>query len=293
MKTRAIRDSRASINTQAPRGVRRRAGQMGVINPGVLVAHVGQPGEESSGTSHLTQSPIGTTPEALENGLMQQQELPHCQNANTTDPSLANQSHQKRMSEAKGKGAVCSSTLNTDLQLFHWNSEGVRAEVGARHNRVILVEENCPSQWPRPTGRMGPISFEDHLNWAKTQIAFGKHFATDRAAPEPVERRQTEENMGFTNEIAVEPVFNSPFDAISASAFQTHHREVDEAFVRMGIKRDANPGWQKNKSVVKRAKSLNNYWRLSSYIGMVRRNLARGGPNLFRGGSLPPKLLLS
>ncbi|KAI5352438.1 hypothetical protein L3X38_005329 [Prunus dulcis] len=167
MKTRAICDSRALINTQALRGVRRRAGQIGGVNPGVLVARVHQSGDGSS--------------------------------------------------------------------------EGVRTEVRAGHDRVILLEENCLSDWLWPTGRMGPISFEEHLKWAKTHIAFGKHYVTNWTTTGPLERRQNEENMGLTNEISIEPVFNSPFDTILASAYQTHHREVDEAFVRMGLKRDADP----------------------------------------------------
>ena len=145
------------------------------------------------------------------------------------------------MSEAKGKEVAYSSNLNIELQIFNWNSEGVKSKVKAGHDRVILVEENCPSHWLWPTGRVGPISFEKCLKWAKTQIAFGKHYATDWAATGPLERRQNEENMGLTNEISIEPVFNSPFDTIPTPAYQTHHREVDEAFVRMGLKRDADP----------------------------------------------------
>ncbi|CAB4280012.1 unnamed protein product [Prunus armeniaca] len=41
-------DSRAPINTQAPKGVQRKAREIGVVNPGVLVACVSQSGDGSS-----------------------------------------------------------------------------------------------------------------------------------------------------------------------------------------------------------------------------------------------------
>ncbi|CAL9030238.1 unnamed protein product [Prunus brigantina] len=207
MKTRAIRDSRVPINTQAPRGVRRKARQIGGVNPGVLVECVSQSEDGSNGIPYSV--------------------------------------------------------------------------VRAGHDRVILVEENCPSHWPWPIGRVRPISFEERLKWAKTQIAFGKHYVTDWAATGPLERRQNEKNMGLTNEISIEPVFNSPFDTIHASAYQTHHREVDEAFVRMCLKRDADPRWQKNKNEVKRARPQS--------VRQVSRKIHEGKHRLHRNLSSPKK----
>ncbi|CAL9016473.1 unnamed protein product [Prunus brigantina] len=251
MKTSAIRDSRAQINTQAPRGVRRRAGQIGVVSPGVLVARVSQSGEGRSGMPLATQPPLCTNQDALEHEPITQKEL----HPDTRVPSDASSSHERRLAEAKGKEAATSSEINSDLQVFNWNSEGVRQVDRVGHDRVILVEENCPSHWKWPTGKVGPNPFEERLKWAKTQIAFGKHYVTDWAATGPLERRQNVD-LGLTDGILNEPVFMSPFDSIPANLYQAHHREVDEAFVRMGLKRDADPGWQKNKHEIKRAKPL-------------------------------------
>ncbi|CAB4280013.1 unnamed protein product [Prunus armeniaca] len=64
-------DSRAPINTQAPKGVQRKAREIGVVNPGVLVACVSQSGDGSSGMPYVTQPPTSTNQEALENELTQ------------------------------------------------------------------------------------------------------------------------------------------------------------------------------------------------------------------------------
>lgn len=58
---------------------------------------------------------------------------------------------------------------------------------------------------------------------------------TDWAITGPLEKRQSEETLGLTNETFIEPNFNSSFDTIPASSYQIHHKEVDEAFVRMGL----------------------------------------------------------
>ncbi|PQP97764.1 uncharacterized protein Pyn_30461 [Prunus yedoensis var. nudiflora] len=261
MKARAIRDNRPPVSTHVPRGVRRRAGQIGVVRPGVLVARVGQIGDESSGTSHSTQPPAPANQAILENVLTQQEKSLHCHTADATYISAAtdllagSSSHQSGGSKTKGNEVDIPSNLNAALQIYNWNSERGRADTTEERGRVILVEENCQSHWPWPTGRVGPIPFEERLQWAKTQIAFGKHYVTDWAVLGPSERRQSEENLDFRNEIAIEPNFNSPFDTIPASTYQIHHKEVDEAFIKMGLKRDADPGWQKSKNEIKRAKS--------------------------------------
>ncbi|CAB4280011.1 unnamed protein product [Prunus armeniaca] len=87
--------------------------------------------------------------------------------------------------------------------------------------------------------------------------------------------------MGLTNEISIEPVFNSPFDTIPTSAYLTHHREADEAFVRMGLKRDANQGWQKNKNELKRARPQS--------VRQVSRKIHEGKHRLHRNLSSPKK----
>ncbi|KAI5322351.1 hypothetical protein L3X38_031423 [Prunus dulcis] len=71
MKTRAIRDRRAPVNLHVPRGVRMRAGQIGVVSPGVMVGRVAQFGEESSSMSHITQVPAPTNQKVLDKVLTQ------------------------------------------------------------------------------------------------------------------------------------------------------------------------------------------------------------------------------
>lgn len=190
MKTRVIRDSRDPVSALARRGVRRRAGQTGVVKPGVMVARVAQIREESSGLSHITQPPVPTSQERLETELTQQGMSHHCHTAEDTDLSAASSSHQSSVSKTKGKLVDYPSNSNTDLQIFNWNSEDGRADIIKGRGGVILVEENCPSSWLWPTRRVGPIPFEKRLKWAKTQIAFGKHYVTDWTVAGQVERRQ-------------------------------------------------------------------------------------------------------
>lgn len=72
--------------------------------------------------SHITQPPTRTNQETLENVLTQQEELHPCHTADTTNPSLASSSHQSYMLEEKGKQVAYPSNLNTELQIFNWNS---------------------------------------------------------------------------------------------------------------------------------------------------------------------------
>lgn len=217
----------------------------------VLVARVAQVGDESSGLSHITQPPAPTNRARLENELTQQGMSHHCHTAEDTDLSATSLCHQSGVSKTKCKEVDYPSNSNTELKIFNWNSEGGRTYIIEGRGGFILVKENCPSHWPWPTGRVGPIPFEERLKWAKTQIAFGKHYVMDWAVTGPLERRQREETLGLTNEIALEPTFNSPFDTISASTYQNHHQEVDEAFVRMRLKRDVDPGCKRVRMILK------------------------------------------